>query len=653
MKILELEINDFEGIKHLKLNNIPDYVILMGKNGSGKSTILRALNAVLRYTFYYQNDIRNGHDSVRLTDKIRIKIDFSDHINDFRAEFIDFIEPQMLAVAPYIYNALSGRSFSVHHENFVTILISNLDYLLENNFILEISDKGCRFEMKKFSFENLEINNIDTKQRFSREIDQRNSFLQDMTTNQRFEYYFGYLIHRWLKTRFYGNSSVPGYSFLDMENINPRNIGIEFGKMNEISSNRIGFLMDQNWRINNLGGRLAALVMDFSARVADEEYSQIFNPVKRINRSLTKLLPHIKLKSPKTNSKKIILEVRGKELTLDKLSTGELYLIVFAIDYLEMELNNGVIMIDEPSIHMHYSLQGEFMNFLEELISGAEKENKASIWIASHSPSIISSVPKEQRFLVDIENTTNAIIPFTDLKDNEERSVINKTLGINTFYEHSPVLFVEGTTDFPIVKAILDRFAPELLPNWTIKRTDGVDELLKVKTHTEELLEIGNKIKSGPLFTQLRNNHFLLDGDNTRHKENDSRNYIWGFYHIENLLFQDPWIDYLVSTLEINLKNEVDFEKDLVKAIENTYNSLHEKPEISLEEIKSEEWKNILPGREIFKQLTKIWGGGGKFERIIRVLLNRTNHLTDAPIEIQDLINWMNNKYSIWKEDQI
>ncbi|MFX0094137.1 MAG: AAA family ATPase, partial [Candidatus Hodarchaeota archaeon] len=55
MKIHEFELTDFEGVRHLLIKNPPDTVVLIGANGSGKSTVLRALNQALNACFGYSD----------------------------------------------------------------------------------------------------------------------------------------------------------------------------------------------------------------------------------------------------------------------------------------------------------------------------------------------------------------------------------------------------------------------------------------------------------------------------------------------------------------------------------------------------------------------------------------------------------------------
>ena len=45
MIIREVEISNFRSIKHQVINNIDNILVLIGKNNSGKSALLQAINA--------------------------------------------------------------------------------------------------------------------------------------------------------------------------------------------------------------------------------------------------------------------------------------------------------------------------------------------------------------------------------------------------------------------------------------------------------------------------------------------------------------------------------------------------------------------------------------------------------------------------------
>ena len=50
MRIASLEISNFKAIRHLKLDDIPDLILIAGPNGSGKTALFEAIR-ILKESF--------------------------------------------------------------------------------------------------------------------------------------------------------------------------------------------------------------------------------------------------------------------------------------------------------------------------------------------------------------------------------------------------------------------------------------------------------------------------------------------------------------------------------------------------------------------------------------------------------------------------
>ena len=76
----------------------------------------------------------------------------------------------------------------------------------------------------------------------------------------------------------------------------------------------------------------------------------------------------------------------GKNIPLDKLSSGEQHQLVLLFELLfEME-PNSLILIDEPELSLHVRWQKEFISDLKQIIL----LNKSDVILATHSPQLIS-----------------------------------------------------------------------------------------------------------------------------------------------------------------------------------------------------------------------------------------------------------------------
>lgn len=87
-----------------------------------------------------------------------------------------------------------------------------------------------------------------------------------------------------------------------------------------------------------------------------------------------------------------------KKLTSDQISSGESELICLGIECLYFVFTladkNGLLLLDEPDVHLHPDLQGRLTRFLLVLL---DQNNKLQIIIASHSTAIIGALSFDPR----------------------------------------------------------------------------------------------------------------------------------------------------------------------------------------------------------------------------------------------------------------
>jgi len=95
-------------------------------------------------------------------------------------------------------------------------------------------------------------------------------------------------------------------------------------------------------------------------------------------------------------------------VSLDDLSSGEIELFSFLSTIIRKDLTNGILIIDEPELHLHVSWHRIFMNALRELLPTTQ------IICATHSMEIIESVKSYERFIIksddDYKDTVRSIM---------------------------------------------------------------------------------------------------------------------------------------------------------------------------------------------------------------------------------------------------
>jgi predicted ATP-dependent endonuclease of OLD family len=99
----------------------------------------------------------------------------------------------------------------------------------------------------------------------------------------------------------------------------------------------------------------------------------------------------------------------GKIFDINHLSSGEKQLFVRALALRMLNANNSVILIDEPEISMHPRWQQRIVNVYQKI------GNNNQLIIATHSPHVVASVPKESVKLLKRENGKIKVVEYDEI----------------------------------------------------------------------------------------------------------------------------------------------------------------------------------------------------------------------------------------------
>ncbi|MCT2347147.1 AAA family ATPase [Niallia taxi] len=130
--------------------------------------------------------------------------------------------------------------------------------------------------------------------------------------------------------------------------------------------------------------------------------------------------------------------------------TGMQSLLIIAILEAYIEHNTGdqdfILIIEEPEVYLHPSLQRKIVNILKEISTSNQ------IFISTHSPIVVSQLkPKELVCIKKEKGITKKIV-------SDPVSIINE-LGIkpDDIFQHSKILFVEGPDDKKLISSLINK----------------------------------------------------------------------------------------------------------------------------------------------------------------------------------------------------
>lgn len=113
----------------------------------------------------------------------------------------------------------------------------------------------------------------------------------------------------------------------------------------------------------------------------------------------------------------IFRNIEGKEFDISGLSSGEKQLFLRALSLKFLNVNNSIILIDEPEISLHPRWQRKIINVYENI-----GENNQLV-IATHSPHIIGNVKKEQIRVLKRDKEGIKVMNYEELDETYGRTV--------------------------------------------------------------------------------------------------------------------------------------------------------------------------------------------------------------------------------------
>ncbi len=181
---------------------------------------------------------------------------------------------------------------------------------------------------------------------------------------------------------------IPRIVFLPTE-INFTNLEVK--TRNYIPTENFSFYIDQN-KINDVPSYLVSMV---NTEIFKYEDLPIKEAVKKVCEEINSIFNLLDIDiemvgvNKDSNNMPLFKNRFGAEFDINSLSSGEKQLFLRAMTLKMLDINNSVILIDEPEISLHPKWQQKIVKVYE----GIGENNQ--IIIATHSPHIVSSVKSE------------------------------------------------------------------------------------------------------------------------------------------------------------------------------------------------------------------------------------------------------------------
>ena len=147
--------------------------------------------------------------------------------------------------------------------------------------------------------------------------------------------------------------------------------------------------------------------------------------------------------------------------------------------YSRDDIKGGLVIIDEPEIHLHYQFQFEYLKILEKLA----KEQGVQYIIVTHSEGFISNktIGHVKRFSLNEER--NSVVCTPDIREDQKKliEILNNTWAARVLFLDR-VLLVEGQDDEYFFRVAIKKLQPDLSQNITVYGVRGKDSISSFKS---------------------------------------------------------------------------------------------------------------------------------------------------------------------------
>ena len=181
----------------------------------------------------------------------------------------------------------------------------------------------------------------------------------------------------------------------------------------------------------------------------------------------------------KKNIYEINLEINGKQFPINKASSGEKEILNFLLGIFAFNIRNGLVIIDEPDLHLHPKWQVILIDLFQELSS----VNNNQFLIVTHSPIFINEKTIENVFRVYMDNETSKVIQpeRNSLPKIKDLLHIVNTFNNEKIFFADKVILVEGIGDRLIFQRLVEEYQKNNQEIVEILEVHGKQNLLKYR----------------------------------------------------------------------------------------------------------------------------------------------------------------------------
>lgn len=453
MKVKSIRIKNVRSFKDETLF-IPreDYNVLIGSNGSGKSNLMDVIYVTLRQYFLRSYQQARNRNENGLNVQLNLITDPCGKIERVLPKYAGSTEPSDIKITLEVTKAdiINLKQVYAHKERLKSLMGT---HSYNNTFPKEFLDRDFRevYEGQTFEYQILNY-------QLQKDVDADATFYRE---------YLNVIEGIYFAAKELNIELIPLMLYISPFRTANRNTL-------EVSLSSTGYHIERGEITKSTSRSTSSLIKLASLYFAEKHRDFETAPegyvrkwaddedVRIVTESLAQIgySWDIKVIDRNTNTYVVQLKKDGREFLLNEASSGEVELINFILGLITLDLQGGVIIIDEPELHLH----PQWLSILRDFFMKFSKERGNQMMVVTHSPTFINSetYPYISRVFkgTDGASRIHQVIVENQEETKDRLHFINATNNEKVFFSDF-VLMVEGDTDELIFKAILDDIKKE------------------------------------------------------------------------------------------------------------------------------------------------------------------------------------------------
>jgi ABC-type branched-subunit amino acid transport system ATPase component len=539
-------IRPYKSIKTLSTIELPDFVVLTGINGSGKTHLLEAIaNGDIQI-----DDIVSNKNIGRIVPSPIRLLDWSNLVpQDSEAIF-----PSQL-----IQETWPFKEKFVQETNNLRQKIKNILKTFNISRVIKYDFKKV-IQMTEEDFVSFGLTTEEARE-IVIEIDSTTQIAEDNILKS---FIFNDISRREFIDLLRERTKVPFMALPEEEVVNYCPLNYRIIDIFQQSFCRLFLEYQRIWCTNKLQ-KLANLEGENITFLEDKEFIKQYGepPWDVVNRILKVAKFGFSINSPRkfqdSPYEPILMNtVSGDQIKFADLSSGERILMAFTLclyyaeDQRQIMEYPKILLFDEIDAPLHPMMTQSLLNIIQEILID---RHKIKVILTTHSPSTVALAPESALYVIT-KNEQKRL-----QKTTKDKALAILTSGVPTLsinYENRRQVFVESQYDVSFYEKIheklRDKLIPEISLNFISSGVDGKGNCDQVKTVVKSLYDYGNKTVYGIIDWDSKNNETHRTKVLGHGKRYSIENYIFDPILLTAFLLREKWI----SRAEVGLSdNEI------------------------------------------------------------------------------------------------